>query len=111
LKNRLIQASQTGGQRYNDTAPFSIPWLDPSWLPFLMSVSIKLSMLIVAVPNVVMLNVVAPKKQSQFSPFFLIIIMSPGACTIIPFTAAFYTMVLQPSITLLLIFVNIKEPF
>ncbi len=25
LQNRLIQTSQTGGQRYNDTPPFSIP--------------------------------------------------------------------------------------
>jgi hypothetical protein len=23
---RLIQTSQTGGQRYSDTSPFSIPW-------------------------------------------------------------------------------------
>jgi hypothetical protein len=28
LQNRLIQSSQTGGQRYSDTSPFSIPWLD-----------------------------------------------------------------------------------
>ena len=28
LQNRLIQTSQTGGQRYNDTSPFSIPWLE-----------------------------------------------------------------------------------
>jgi len=28
LQNRLIQASQTGGQRYSDTSPFSIPCLD-----------------------------------------------------------------------------------
>ncbi len=27
LKNRLIQTSQTGGQQYNDTSPFSIPCL------------------------------------------------------------------------------------
>jgi len=27
LQNRLIQTSQTGGQRYNDTSPFSIPCL------------------------------------------------------------------------------------
>ncbi len=26
LQNRLIQTSQTGGQRYTDTSPFSIPW-------------------------------------------------------------------------------------
>jgi len=25
LQNRLIQTSQTGGQWYNDTSPFSIP--------------------------------------------------------------------------------------
>ena len=28
LQNRLIQASQTGGQRYSDTSPFSIPCFD-----------------------------------------------------------------------------------
>jgi hypothetical protein len=27
LQNRLIQTSQTGGQLYIDTSPFSIPWL------------------------------------------------------------------------------------
>jgi hypothetical protein len=27
LQNRLIQTSQTGGQRYSYTSPFSIPWL------------------------------------------------------------------------------------
>jgi hypothetical protein len=27
LQNRLIQTSQTGGQWYNDTSPFSIPWM------------------------------------------------------------------------------------
>ncbi len=27
LHNRLIQTSQTGGQQYSDTSPFSIPWL------------------------------------------------------------------------------------
>ncbi len=26
LQNRLIQASNTGGQWYSDTSPFSIPW-------------------------------------------------------------------------------------
>ncbi len=26
LQNRLIQTSQTGGQQYSDTYPFSIPW-------------------------------------------------------------------------------------
>ncbi len=26
LQSRLIQTSQTGGQRYSDTSPFSIPW-------------------------------------------------------------------------------------
>ncbi len=30
LENILIQTSQTGGQRYSDTAPFSIPWLKKS---------------------------------------------------------------------------------
>ncbi len=28
LQNRPIQTSQTGGQWYSDTSPFSIPWLD-----------------------------------------------------------------------------------
>ncbi len=28
LQNRLIQTSQTGGQWYSDTSPFSIPWLN-----------------------------------------------------------------------------------
>ncbi len=27
LQNRLIQTSQSGGQWYSDTSPFSIPWL------------------------------------------------------------------------------------
>jgi hypothetical protein len=27
LQNRLIQTSQTGGQGYSDTSPFSVPWL------------------------------------------------------------------------------------
>jgi len=26
VQNRLIQTSQTGGQWYNDTSPFSIPY-------------------------------------------------------------------------------------
>jgi len=26
LQNRLIQTSQSGGQWYSDTSPFSIPW-------------------------------------------------------------------------------------
>jgi hypothetical protein len=26
LQDRLIQTSQTGGQQYSDTSPFSIPW-------------------------------------------------------------------------------------
>jgi len=26
LQNRLIQTSQTGGQQYSDTSPFTIPW-------------------------------------------------------------------------------------
>jgi hypothetical protein len=31
LQNRLIQTSQTGGQQYSDTSPFSIPWSSPAW--------------------------------------------------------------------------------
>ncbi len=30
LQNRLIQTSQTGGQWYSDTSPFSIPWSEHS---------------------------------------------------------------------------------
>ncbi len=30
LQNRLIQTSQTGGQWYSDTSPFSIPWFNIS---------------------------------------------------------------------------------
>ncbi len=30
LQNRLIQTSQTGGQQYSDTPPFSIPWRNNS---------------------------------------------------------------------------------
>jgi hypothetical protein len=28
LQNRLTQTSQTGGQQYSDTSPFSIPWFN-----------------------------------------------------------------------------------
>jgi hypothetical protein len=28
LQNILIQTSQTGGQQYSDTSPFSIPWME-----------------------------------------------------------------------------------
>jgi hypothetical protein len=28
LQNGLIQTIQTGGQRYSDTSPFSIPWFE-----------------------------------------------------------------------------------
>ncbi len=31
LQNRLIQTSQTGGQWYSDTSPFSIPWVPITW--------------------------------------------------------------------------------
>jgi hypothetical protein len=27
LQNTLIQLGQTGGQLYNDTSPFSVPWM------------------------------------------------------------------------------------
>ncbi len=33
LQNRLIQTSQTGGQLYSDTSPFSTPWLGPGFRP------------------------------------------------------------------------------
>jgi hypothetical protein len=35
LLNRLIQTSQTGGQWYSDTSPFSIPWMGPCALKWL----------------------------------------------------------------------------
>jgi hypothetical protein len=31
LQNRLIQTSQTGGKKYNDTSPFSIPCPNTLW--------------------------------------------------------------------------------
>ena len=34
LQNRRIQTSQTGGQRYSDTSPFSIPCKDKSEFRF-----------------------------------------------------------------------------
>ncbi len=37
LQNRLIQTSQTGGQQYSDTSPFSIPCL----IPFIIGVDGK----------------------------------------------------------------------
>ncbi len=33
MPNRLIQTSQTGGQPYSDTSPFSIPWLRVDFVP------------------------------------------------------------------------------
>jgi hypothetical protein len=32
LQNKPIQMSQTGGQWYSDTSPFSIPWRYPQTL-------------------------------------------------------------------------------
>jgi hypothetical protein len=34
LQNRLIQTSQTGGQQYSDTSPFSIPWINLNEITF-----------------------------------------------------------------------------
>ncbi len=34
LQNRLIQTSQTGGQQYSDTSPFSYPWPYPNILGY-----------------------------------------------------------------------------
>jgi len=34
MQNRVIQTSQTGGQQYSDTYPFSIPWLNHSMSSF-----------------------------------------------------------------------------
>jgi hypothetical protein len=40
LQSSLIQTSQTGGQRYSDTSPFSIPWQESlSMAVFAFSVS------------------------------------------------------------------------
>ncbi len=41
LQNRLIQTGQTGGQRYSDTSPFSIPWCNS--LSISLSFSLSLS--------------------------------------------------------------------
>jgi hypothetical protein len=38
LQNRLIQISQTGGQWYSDTSPFSIPW--PNTLAYFVAVTV-----------------------------------------------------------------------
>jgi len=38
LQNRLIQTSQTGGQWYSDTPPFSIPWFNKPTSVHLISV-------------------------------------------------------------------------
>ncbi len=39
LQNRLIQTSQAGGQRYSNTSPFSIPWLEHLLLASLSSLA------------------------------------------------------------------------
>jgi len=40
LQNRLLQTSQTGGQQYSDTSPFSIPWVRVPWLYYDISYSV-----------------------------------------------------------------------
>jgi hypothetical protein len=49
LQNRLIQTSQTGGHRYSDTSPFSIPWSqsleDQSYKDFCLSRKLNQGML------------------------------------------------------------------
>jgi len=40
MQNRLIQTSQTGGQWYNDTSPFSIPWFKTSTIVVFMTIII-----------------------------------------------------------------------
>jgi hypothetical protein len=42
LQDRPIQTSQTGGQWYSDTFPFSIPWLRHQILESNLSVSLRL---------------------------------------------------------------------
>jgi hypothetical protein len=54
LQNRLIQTSQTGGQWYSDTSPYSIPWLSE----VILSVTYKPCLLSVVVPSSFMLNVI-----------------------------------------------------
>ncbi len=44
LPNSLIQTSQTGGQRYSDTSPFSIPWCIKPRSAYVNSVSPSLSL-------------------------------------------------------------------
>jgi hypothetical protein len=41
LQNRLIHTSQTGGQRYSDTSPFSIPCLNHKAVPVLLMHSMR----------------------------------------------------------------------
>jgi hypothetical protein len=43
FQNRLIQTSQTGGQQYSDTSPFSIPWLKLTGINVSLSLSLSLS--------------------------------------------------------------------
>jgi hypothetical protein len=53
LQNRLIQTSQTGGQWYNDTSPFSIPCAKHNKAEWHYDVQHNYS-------SIVMLNVVIP---------------------------------------------------
>ncbi len=43
FQNRLIQTSQTGGQRYSDTSPFSIPWVSVLPLCYLCWINFNIS--------------------------------------------------------------------
>jgi hypothetical protein len=42
LQDRLIQTSQTGGQWYSDTSPFSIPWLKTPCFSFPLMDAVKM---------------------------------------------------------------------
>ncbi len=42
LSYNQFQTSQTGGQRYSDTSPFSIPWFTQLWPKFPLSYSSRL---------------------------------------------------------------------
>jgi hypothetical protein len=56
LQNRLIQTSQTGGQQYSDTSPFSIPWtsvlLPKVSLPQIFSDFFKIDFAYFLLPNI-----------------------------------------------------------
>ena len=78
LQNRLIQTSQTGGQQYSDTSPFSIPWPNHTRETLLSKLeqeeALVLSDLLgVILWIVILLNVVSPRLWQFHKTFFGVI--------------------------------------